>query len=148
MKRRGGFTLLEVVLVVGLLGSISLAVIGFFLASGVSSQFGLTRARAAYVAETEMTRLKLAGYPTLVSYVGSPPAPINLSDGPQTYQEQVSVTRLNSTVGTAEYDLLRVTLLLTWSENKSFEVQSDRALTAATQSTYQMNSVVAQEAQY
>lgn len=147
MKRKG-FTLSEVLISIATAGVIVVSLIGLFLLIGVSSNFGMNRARATQLAEAEMTRRKLGGYQPLVGLIGSATAPVKQTEGQTEFVQSTRVDRLSNVPGSSDYSLLVVTVEVKWTERRNLDIRANKAGAGEGEGQLALTSTLAPEAQY
>jgi prepilin-type N-terminal cleavage/methylation domain-containing protein len=143
-----GFSMLEIILVIALTGTLALFVVGLFLTSTVTGNVSLERARAGYLAQSELTRCKLLGYAALEHRLTAPAPPQSVSEGGQLYVRDVSVQRMNDVPGTPEYALLKITVHLEWKERRQLEMRETRVAAEEATGRLSLSGVVSREAQF
>lgn len=143
-----GFALSEVLIAVAVAGLLIVSLLGLFLLTATSANFGLNRARAVQLAEVEMTRHKLAGYATLESQVGLTSSPQEILEGPLVFQHSTRVNRLSSTPSSPEYSLLMLTVTVDWKERRNLDIRDRRIAAGDAQGKLELTSTIAPGAAY
>ena len=138
------FTLSEIIIAIAIAGVMVVSLLGLFLLTSVSSNFGLNRVRATQLAESEMTLRKLAGYPQLQALVGTATPNLDLEEGSVAFHRH---TRVDS-LGGADAAMLKITVLVDWKERRQMEIQEKRAAADEASGHLELVSIVAPEASY
>ena len=148
MASAGGFTLVELVVGMGLLAAISLLLIALFLSAQNLQAFGSGIARASNVGNCRIMTLKALSYATLEAAVGATLPPQQVQDGPTMYTVTSSISRLVSNPTDADYRVLRLLVRVSWEERRSAEVSQDKALLGRVGNEVYVESITTPEASY
>lgn len=123
MKRRA-LTLAEIIIALGLFSLIALAVMSILLSARSASSAGAESATAAAVAQGQLDSLATLPNATLLGYLTAAPPDYPVVQDGRTYQVHVQVARLNTAPGAVDYNLLDVSVRLTWQQLQSFGQRS------------------------
>ena len=120
--RRGGFSLLEVLVSLGLLGLILTVVIGLFLSSYSVSASSSSLTVAGQLGAGELARLKSRTYTDLKSLIGGTSAPRKLVQNGVEYELLSTVSSLKDKTGdTADTDLLQLVVTVSWKDTAALD---------------------------
>lgn len=145
---RRGYSLLECMLAIGLLGLVVLSISGLVLSGQASMVHSLEGSRGSQATEAEMAYLKGLPFATLVGYISSPPAPKTLTFDQVPVVVECAVQRLDPNPGAPDYNLLRLGVTATWQENRNLEAGEKKISLGRTDSQATLESVVAPEARF
>lgn len=112
-----GLTLAEILVALGLLTCLTMSVLGLFLSARTVGAKGEGSVRAVNLAEFELDRWKTSDFATLETLTSAPQNYQRDYLG-QAYQVTASASRLSSTPGVPEYDVLQLVIALEWQEKK------------------------------
>lgn len=148
--RRPGFSLIEVLISLGLLGMVLTVVIGLFLSSYsvASSSSGTTV--AGQLASNEMTRLKGQSYDSLKARVGDPPQTTAVTQNTIEYGVRNEVRRLSDHITSPQPGDDRVLQLIVRVYWQDTAVLDERGLDADKRKTHEvyLESQVSLEGHY
>lgn len=126
--RRRGFSLLEVLISLGLLGLVLTVVIGLFLSSYSVAASSTGSTVAGQLASNEMTRLKGQDFAVLVGRVGGAPQTTAVTQNGIEYGVRHEVRRLGDLTGNAlDQNVLQLIVRIYWQDTA---VLAERGLDA------------------
>lgn len=108
------FTLLDIVVAIGILSLVLIILIGILTTAGMSAHSTQESVIATSVAESELDRWKREDFSTLVGLVGANPATIVVADG-RDHNVSTEISRMDPTSSDPDYDTLILHTTVTWS---------------------------------
>lgn len=132
----------------GFMGAVALLIASLFLGGQASTGHTLEGSRGSQMAELEMSHLKGVPFAQLEGYLTAPPAARQEKLDDCDFQVESRVERVNPAAGHPEHDLLRITVNVTWQENRRLAVSEQHQQLKRVQGEFELRSLVAPEARF